>query len=193
VPTHDNTFTLDQQMFNARLTNAHNEALEKYNVLQEKACGDMMLMPAGDAALFISSLSGSKPSTSKDTLCIVCNRSNHPLEKCYGVIKAKELRAEHQKTYNKDQCARRAAGACATAPPVVEAAPAASLRSSTPSTTSADLHCIADTGATSHMTPHCSWFVQYEPFVTPIRVANNALVFSEGVRTVVLQPTGPGL
>jgi hypothetical protein len=26
-------FTLDQQMFNAKLTNAHNKALEKYNVL----------------------------------------------------------------------------------------------------------------------------------------------------------------
>jgi hypothetical protein len=43
------------------------------------------------------------------------------------------------------------------------------------------------------MTPHCSWFVQYELFVTPIRVANNAVVFSEGVGTVVLRPTGPGL
>jgi hypothetical protein len=325
----DIAFTLDQQMFNAKLTNAHTEALEKYDVLQEKACGDMMkflspsqrvhvrnkegngpgmwaalvaihlqqapgtrfsaynelfsivkspsksltnvsacvsdamghiqelrpsgfdikkldeeiqlmamlralpcakfsdftsslmrnekldlaiasaafhveqverdavhgplLMPAGDAALFTSSSSGSKPSTSKDTLCIVCNRGNHPLEKCYDVIKAKELQAERQKTYNKDQRARRAAGTGATAPPVVEAALAASLRSSTPSRSLADAHWIADTGATSHMTPHRSWFVQYKPFVTPIRVANNAVVFSEGVGTVVLQPTGPGL
>jgi hypothetical protein len=38
----DIAFTLDQQMFNAKLTNAHTEALEKYNVLQEKARGDMM-------------------------------------------------------------------------------------------------------------------------------------------------------
>jgi transposase InsO family protein len=45
----------------------------------------------------------------------------------------------------------------------------------------------------SHMTPHRSWFVPYEPFVTPIRVANDAVVFSEGVGTSVLQPTLPGL
>jgi hypothetical protein len=50
-----------------------------------------LLMPAGDAALFTSSSSSSKPSTSKDALCIVCNQGNHPLEKCYDVIKAKEL------------------------------------------------------------------------------------------------------
>jgi transposase InsO family protein len=322
-------FTLDQQMFNARLTNTFNESVEKYDVLQEKACGDMMkflspsqrvhvkgkegdgpgmwaalvaihlqqapgtcfsaynklfsivkslsksltnvsarvsdamgqiqelhpqdfdskklneeiqlmamlrtlpraefveftssimrnkkldltiasaafhveqvernavhghlLMPSGNAALFTSSLSGSKASTSKDTLCIVCNRGNHPLEKCYNVIKAKELRAERQKSNNKDQRACRAAGTPATAPAVVEAALAASLRSSTPSGPLADAHWIADTGATSHMTPHRSWFVQYKPFVTPIRVANNAVVFSEGEGTIVLQPTSPGL
>jgi hypothetical protein len=322
-------FTLDQQMFNARLTNTFNESVEKYNVLQEKACGDMMkflspsqrvhvkgkegddpgmwaalvaihlqqapgtrfsaynelfsivkspsesltnvsahvsdamghiqelrpqgfdikkldeeiqlmailralpraefgeftsslmrnekldltiasaafhveqvecdavhgplLMPAGDTALFTSSSSGSKANTSKDTLCIACNRGNHPLEKCYNVIKAKELRAERQKSYNKDQRARRAAGTPSTAPAVVEAALAASLRSSTPSGSLADAHWIADTGATSHMTPHRSWFVQYKPFVTPIRGANDAVVFSEGVGTIVLQPTAPGL
>jgi hypothetical protein len=76
----------------------------------------------------------------------------------------------------------------ATAPAVVEAALAASLRSSTPSGSLADAHWIADTGAMSHMTPHRSWFGQYKPFVTPISV-----VFSEGVGTIVLQPTSPGL
>jgi hypothetical protein len=215
-------FTLDQQMFNAKLTNTHNEAVEKYDVLQENACGDMMkflspsqrvhvknkdgdgpgiwaalvaihlqqapgtrfsaynelfgivkspsklltnflacvsaamgciqelrpnnyninnldkeiqlmamlqalphakhgnftlslmrnekldlaialaafhveqvernavhsplLMPAGIAALFTSSLSGSKPSTSKDTLCIVCNQGNHVVVSEHGTM-----------------------------------------------------------------------------------------------------------
>jgi hypothetical protein len=153
-----------------------------------------LIAPAGDAALFTSlSSTGSKASTSKDALCIVCGRGNHPLEKCFDLIKAKELCAERQKSYNRDQRARCAAGTPATAPAVVEAALAASLRSSTPSGSLADAHWIADTGATSHMMPHRSWFVQYKPFVTPMSVANNAVVFSEGVGTIVLQPTAPGL
>jgi hypothetical protein len=35
-------FTWDQQMFNAMLTSTYNKSVEKYDVLQEKACGDMM-------------------------------------------------------------------------------------------------------------------------------------------------------
>jgi hypothetical protein len=177
-----------------KLTLTHAKAAFHIEETERNAVQGPLIAPAGNAAMFTSSSStSSKASTSKDVLCIICNRGNHPLEKCFDLIKAKELRAERQKSYNKDQRARCAAGTPATAPAVVEAALAASLRSSTPSGSLADAHWIADTGATSHMMPHRSWFVQYKPFVTPIRVANNAVVFSEGVGTIVLQPTAPGL
>ena len=42
----------------------------------------------------------------------------------------------------------------------------------------------ADTGATSHMTPYRHWFVTYTPFRTPIRLANNHVVYSAGVGNV---------
>jgi hypothetical protein len=179
-------------MRNKKLDLAIASAAFHIEQVERDAVHGPVLMPAGDAALFPSSSpSSSKASTSKDALCIVCNQGNHPLEKCCDLIKAKELCAERQKSYNKDQRARRAAGTTATAPAVVEAALAASLHSSTPSGSLADAHWIADTGATSHMTPYRSWFVQYGPFVTPIRVANHTAVFSEGVGTIVLQPTAP--
>jgi hypothetical protein len=74
-----------------------------------------LIAPAGDAALFTSlSSNSSKASTSKDPLCIVCGQGNHPLEKFFDLIKAKELCAEHQKSYNKDQRACCAAGTPAT-------------------------------------------------------------------------------
>jgi hypothetical protein len=44
-----------------------------------------------------------------------------------------------------------------------------------------DLSWIADTGATLHMTPHQQWFTDYKPHCIPIRVANNAVVFSKDV------------
>jgi hypothetical protein len=145
-----------------KLTLTHAKAAFHVEETEHNTIHVPLSAPAADTALFTSSSSNSsRASTSKDALCIVCGRGNHPLEKCYDVIKAKELRAERQKTYNKDQRARRAAGTPATVPAVVEAALAASLRSSTPSGSLADAHWIADTGATSHMTPHCSWFVQY--------------------------------
>lgn len=45
-----------------------------------------------------------------------------------------------------------------------------------------------DTGATSHMTPHKSWIRNYTPYRVPIRLADNTVVYSEGVGSVVFSP-----
>jgi hypothetical protein len=52
-----------------------------------------------------------------------------------------------------------------------------------------DLSWIADTGATLHMTPHQQWFTDYKPHRIPICVANNAVVYSEGIGAVVIEPS----
>jgi hypothetical protein len=52
---------------------------------------------------------------------------------------------------------------------------------------------IADTGATSHMSPHCKWFVEYHPYCIPVHVANNAVVYSAGISEVVLTPMNPSM
>ena len=45
-----------------------------------------------------------------------------------------------------------------------------------------------DTGATCHMTPHRHWFNTYKPQSTPIRLANNQVIYSAGIGSVCFQP-----
>lgn len=46
----------------------------------------------------------------------------------------------------------------------------------------------ADTGATSHMTPHRHWFLTYKPYKTPINLADGSTVYSAGLGSVGFQP-----
>jgi len=46
----------------------------------------------------------------------------------------------------------------------------------------------ADTGATSHMTPHRHWLQNYAPKYVAIKLADNNIVYSTGVGTVVFSP-----
>jgi transposase InsO family protein len=71
---------------------------------------------------------------------------------------------------------------------VTELATSASVRLAGSPNTHADAHWIADTGATSHMSPRCSWFTKLEPLAIPIRVVNDHVVYSKGVGSVVLEP-----
>jgi hypothetical protein len=66
----------------------------------------------------------------------------------------------------------------------------------------ADADWNPDTGATSHITPHRHWLRNYAPRGVPIKLADNNIVYSAGVATVVFSPVvdgktasgkGPGL
>lgn len=46
-----------------------------------------------------------------------------------------------------------------------------------------------DTGASSHMTPHRSWFVSYSPHRIPIKLADDSIIFSEGIGSVEFRPS----
>src|ERR1700761_4007116 len=52
---------------------------------------------------------------------------------------------------------------------------------------------IADTGATSHMTPHRHWFKEYTRYVVPIHLADGSVVKSAGVGTVHFQTVHKGV
>jgi hypothetical protein len=54
-------FTLNQQMFNAKLTSTYNESVEKYDALQEKACGDMMKFLSPSQRVHVKSKEGDGP------------------------------------------------------------------------------------------------------------------------------------
>jgi hypothetical protein len=74
----------------------------------------------------------------------------------------------------------------------------ASLRSFDPShplcplQLDADADWNVDIGATSHMTPHHHWLRNYAPRRVPIKLADNNIVYSAGVRTVVFSPVVDG-
>jgi len=68
-------------------------------------------------------------------------------------------------------------------PKVQETAGVVSLQTTTTFKTHNDWN--ADTGAISHMTPHYHWFVDYKPYELPIKLADNIIVYSAGVRSVV--------
>ena len=79
-------------------------------------------------------------------------------------------------------------------PPPSESAGHASFRSFDPSHPLYPLQldaCVewnADTGATSHMTPHRHWLRNYVPKRVPIKLADNNTVYSAGEGTVVFHP-----
>ena len=58
---------------------------------------------------------------------------------------------------------------------------------------SSSLRWCADTGASSHMTPHRAWFHEYEPYSVPIRVADGTVVNSAGIGSIHFLPRLQGV
>ena len=65
-----------------------------------------------------------------------------------------------------------------------------SLNTTTTSKTHNDWN--ADTGATSHMTPHRHWLIDYKPYEVPIKLADNTIVYSAGVGSMIFNPVIDG-
>jgi transposase InsO family protein len=137
--------------------------------------------------------------------CGFCTGDGHTEEDCY---KKERARKDAQKVVEERRAGRnggkkaRANHAAAASPPspapsdgtkVTELAASASVHLAGSPDTHADAHWIADTGATSHMSPRRSWFTKLEPLAIPIRVANDHIVYSEGVGSVVLEPADTSL
>ena len=57
-----------------------------------------------------------------------------------------------------------------------------------PLSNKADYEWIADSGATSHMTPHKHWLRDYKPLKIPIRLADNTIIYSSGVGSILFKP-----
>lgn len=52
----------------------------------------------------------------------------------------------------------------------------------------ADFYWNADTGATSHMTPHKHWIRNYKPVRIPIRLADSTIIYSSGIGNILFKP-----
>ncbi|KAJ3489457.1 hypothetical protein NLJ89_g11528 [Agrocybe chaxingu] len=56
----------------------------------------------------------------------------------------------------------------------------------------ADFDWVADTGATSHMTSHRHWIRNYASLCIPVKLADNSIIYSAGMGTVVFNPVVNG-
>ena len=143
--------------------------------------------------------------------CTFCDKASHCQCKCYALQCAKD-------TYKSSKCSGRQpnqANTTSTASEthsmtlktdtpnvasqdVVERAGNASFRSIDPSDSltllqlDTDIDWNADTGAASHMMPHCHWLRNYTPKCIPIKLTNNTVVYSAGVESVVFHPNLEG-
>ena len=125
-------------------------------------------------------------------ICAFCGRNGHSVEHCFKFADSSKKAKEEvqQATSNpQNQCPNRKgkASAAQEASTPVELGEVASIRVSSPPSSLPDAW-NADTGATSHMTPHREWFHTYSPCSVPIRVANGQVVFAAGRGTVEFTP-----
>jgi hypothetical protein len=131
----------------------------------------------------------SSPRSDSDE-CPFCTIKGHAQEDCYKYKSARNNAIKLVNEHKADKCSGgdkrkgKANRAKVENEEVVEKAQRAQVRLAASPSSSADTHWIADTGATSHMTPHQSWFTSYCPHVIPICVANDAIVYSAGVGNV---------
>ena len=155
---------------------------------------------APSGALSASALATSTPTT---ITCKFCSLPGHSQSTCHRYRTAKVTAAQDAKDRAQERRKNRTRGgkgsanttseqdSAAAASAVQEFAGKASLRSNSPfnpSQHAADTLWTADTGATSHMTPHKHWLRDYKPFSIPIRLANNHIVHSAGVGTLLFAP-----
>ncbi|PBK85951.1 hypothetical protein ARMGADRAFT_941242, partial [Armillaria gallica] len=45
-----------------------------------------------------------------------------------------------------------------------------------------------DTGASCSITPNRDWFKIYSPHIIPIHLANDMIIYSEGIGSVIIEP-----
>lgn len=155
----------------------------------------------------ISVMAASAPSSSSVPLvCDFCSLQGHSMPTCHRFAASKsqatrdaqdrlQERKTNRKRGGKANTAQESFSATSPATPVSEFAGKASLRSPTASSSlqsPSDTLWTADTGATSHMTPHRHWLRNYSALRLPIRLANNLVIFSAGVGTLVFVPVVDG-
>ena len=119
--------------------------------------------------------------------CDFCGIKGHTSQTCRKLISARNYaRRPHPP---RKQTANTANNET-EAPNVIESAGNASFYhiSSSLLQINANFDWNADSGATAHMMPHTHWIRNYTPFRTPIRLANNDIVYSAGIGSVRFIP-----
>ena len=155
---------------------------------------DAFPIPTTDSALS-TSLSGCN--CPKNVSCKFCDKLGHCQCKCYSLQQAKKYYKSNKGKDRKGEKAQAATASPTGSQGIVERARNASLHSTpsdpfSPLMLNADHDWNADSGATSHMTLHRHWLHKYTPKHVAIKLANNTIVYSAGVSSVVFNPVIDG-
>ena len=128
-------------------------------------------------------------------ICTFCGYSGHSQDACRQytcakdqLLKNRNTRGKNKSNSNSNNSNNSSSQDSASVSQVTEFAGNASALSTSSSPTSLNTNWLADTGATSHMTPHRHWVWNYSPLRMPIRLADNSIIYSSGVGTVVFNP-----
>ena len=139
------------------------------------------------AAAASSSGSGIAAPASVSSVCTFCAKPGHTVECCFKYQDyRKRAKEEVKESSENSKKKKNHPGKANAAQEPTESAGAASVHLVTSLGALPD-SWNADTGATTHMTPHREWFKSYGPSVG-IRVANGQVVYAAGVGTVEFTP-----
>jgi len=121
--------------------------------------------------------------------------SPHSDDRCWA--QHPELRPKDWKPKGKRRETAKVADASALSPTITPAEERAMMASVAhiaspphirPSNSKADTSWNTDSGATSHMTPHCEWIRNMVPCKIPVSLANNHIVWATGKGQVLFNP-----
>ena len=144
--------------------------------------GEQIIAGTSDLAL------ASSNSLKHEQECDFCGLKGHTSSECRKLVAAR-IYARKPRT-GKKQTANNTTNEPEASNVVESAGNASSCHiSSSPLQIDANFDWNADSGATSHMTPHSHWIRNYTPFRTPIRLANDHIVYSAGIGSVRFVPT----
>ena len=151
------------------------DKLDKNVILQAFCSEELNRQRQTETVNRAKALKGLKKPWWKDNICTICKKKSHTEDQCHD--------KEKSSTEGANKAEEKAAA-------VTEfAGKASAVSDEEANSTSSNVHYWnTDTGATSHMTPHRKWIRNYTTYRVPIRLADNRVVYSEGVGTVVFRP-----
>jgi hypothetical protein len=141
--------------------------------------------PNVSSALAAASLSSAASSTPECSFCGMKWR-------CCKYLKSQDAQEAVRSNRSKPKGQKAKQAEQQTMPEFAGNASALSTCDSTTLQSDTDFHWLADTGATSHMTPHRAWMCNYTPHIIPIKLADHTIIYSAGMGSVVIHPVIKG-
>ena len=117
--------------------------------------------------------------------CTFCQKLGHLEEKCF--MKERLQRMTQDQARSNTPSSNNA-----SAPPQTASVSSASCLYSSPLQSETYLSWNADSGASSHMTPHRHWLRNYKPYSIEIKLADGSSIYSEGIGNVRFEPVIEG-